>query len=365
LIVFRRFRVRRFYRYSRQVPGAIKQRLVRGVLLLIAIILAHSLAMVVFENMSLSDALWLTMTTATTVGYGDISASTNIGRLFTVGLMYILGIFLLAQVATDIIDYRVVITDRKRIGTHKWKDMKEHLLIINSPSEQSESYLSRLVDQIRATPTIDDIPIQLLTTQYPNGLPHALVKAGVTLHSGIGESDIGLTGANAKEASFIFIVARDANDRRQDALTYDTMSRLHDIETNATVIAEIVDDVNRPRILKLGATTVIRPVRAYPELVVRAMVEPGTEQVLEKLFTHQEDRLVTFEVTFSVSQWRDLLSAFIDQNNGIPMGYISDGRVHTNPAPSEACAGDRLIILVDESIAVTGESVEACCASLV
>ena len=364
MIFLRQFRTRRYYRYSRQVPGAMKQRIVRGMCLLVAVILSHSAAMVIFEEMSYTDALWLTMTTATTVGYGDTSASTDIGRLFTVGLMYILGIFLLGQVATDFIDYRVALIDRKRIGTHKWKDMKEHLLIINSPSEQSESYLPRLVAQVRATPALDDIPIQLLTTQYPSGLPDTLVKDGVTLHSGIGESDTDLDDVNVKAASFIFIMARDANDRRQDAMTYDVMSRLHDMETKATIIAEVVDDVNRQRILKIGATTVIRPVRAYPELVVRAMVEPGTEQVLEQLFTHQEDRLVTFDVEFSVGKWRDLLTAFIDHNNGIPMGYISDGTVYTNPPPSEACSGDSIIILVDESIDVTDDSVKACCASL-
>jgi len=363
-VLLKLLRPRRYYRYSRQVPGAMKQRLVRGLLFLVVVILVHSFAMVMFEDMQFSDALWLTMTTATTVGYGDISASTDIGRAFTVGLMYIVGIFLLAQVATDVIDYRMLLTDRKRTGTYKWKDMKRHLLIINSPSEQAESYLAGLVDQIRATPSLDDIPIQLLTTQYPNGLPETLVKAGVTLHSGIGESDTDLNDANAVDASFIFVIARDANDPRQDALTYDVLSRLRDMKTNATVIAEIVNDTNRQRILKVGATTVIRPVRAYPEFVVRAMVEPGTEQVLENLFTHQEDRLVTFDVEFSVSQWRSLLATFIKHDSGIPMGYIDNGKVNTNPAPNDACAGDSIIVLIDESLDVTDADVKACCNEL-
>ncbi len=362
--MFRAFRRRRYYRFSRQVPGAIRSRVTRGVVLLVLVIVLHIIAMMSLEDMSLSDATWLTLTTATTVGYGDMSAVSPLGRTFTVILMYLVGIFLLAQVATDILDYRSVLQARKRMGTYKWKTMKDHLLIINSPASYAETYLPRLMEQIRNTPTLDDIPVQILTTAYPQGLPDELVMQGVTQFSGMGERTADLEAANAQHASYIFVVATETNNLRQDALTYDVMSRLKELGTKATIIAEVVDDQNRPRTIAMGASTVIRPVRAYPELVVRAMVEPGTEQVLENLFSHKEDRLITFEVNFSVSEWRQLLLAFVQRNSGIPMGYIDEKGVHTNPVASSPCAGTTLIILVSEDIEVDRSDVDEALASL-
>ena len=49
----------------------------------------HVLAMRTFENLSLGDALWLTLTTITTVGYGDRTAKTNVEIIFCCILMII------------------------------------------------------------------------------------------------------------------------------------------------------------------------------------------------------------------------------------------------------------------------------------
>ena len=52
----------------------------------------HALAMVYFEGVLWGDAIWLTLTTVTTVGYGDFSALTPIGRSATAVLIYGFGI---------------------------------------------------------------------------------------------------------------------------------------------------------------------------------------------------------------------------------------------------------------------------------
>jgi len=44
---------------------------------------------------------------------------------------------------------------------------------------------------------------------------------------------------------------------------------------------ECVDDENRHRLYSIGARVVLRPTRSYPEIVVRAMVAPGFEAIIE------------------------------------------------------------------------------------
>ncbi len=355
---------RRYFRFTRHIASAIRQRLIRGAVLFAALFAIHVAAMMAIEGLDLVEAVWLTMTTATTVGYGDISAKTPLGRLTTMVCMYVFGIFLLAQAASDIFEYRSLLRERRRRGEFKWKNMKDHLLIINVPVQDADVYLSRLVDHVRRTPQLADIPIQLLTPHYPDGLPRELVDAGVTHYSGVAENSANLEAANVVYARYIIVIADETYDPRSDAHTYDVLSRIQQAkgraETRQMVVAEVVEDSNRGRILAAGADTAVRPIRAYPELVVRALAAPGVEQVLENLFTHDADRLARFDASFDGLRWTDVVVSFITGGAGVPMGYVDASGVHTNPHPDDICGGKAVITLLDERLEVTLETIRAC-----
>ncbi|HEX2985819.1 MAG TPA: potassium channel family protein [Caproiciproducens sp.] len=69
-----------------------------------ALILTSSIAMSYLENKSFGDALWWSIVTTTTVGYGDISPVTPIGRIIAVILM-IFGIGLIGMLTGTITTY--------------------------------------------------------------------------------------------------------------------------------------------------------------------------------------------------------------------------------------------------------------------
>ena len=48
-------------------------------------------------------------------------------------------------------------------------------------------------------------------------------------------------------------------------------------------MVEIVSDDNWPRLLKAGRH-VVRPIRSYPELLIRTILAPGSEKIFEDLF---------------------------------------------------------------------------------
>ncbi|HIJ49107.1 MAG TPA: two pore domain potassium channel family protein, partial [Gammaproteobacteria bacterium] len=182
-----------------------------GVFLLIIFTL-HSGAMMVFEGFSAADALWLTLTTATTVGYGDLSAVTLWGRVSTVVLLYIGGIFVLAKLVGDYFDYRTEKRIRQKCGEWEW-NMQDHILIINTPKEDGEGFFVKMIDQIRANPRYGDKVIQILTKRFPNGLPSKLSgMEGVSHKNRDALDDQQLLAAGADKAAAIMILAREEHN---------------------------------------------------------------------------------------------------------------------------------------------------------
>jgi len=339
-----------------------RKRLFQLLALLFLVILVHTLGMVAFEkDMGWWDAFWLSWTTATTVGYGDLSASTPWGRLTTILLMYSVGISLLAQLASEYIEYRIDARERKIKGQWEWKKMQNHILIINTPKEGAERYLSRLVSQIRLTPNLQSDPIQLLTRSYPQGLPKALSDYNVVHFDGQSENIQVLQSVHVQHAKHVFLIARDENDSLSDSLTFDVLDRIQELGTTADIIVEAVEDHNRQRFYRMGAKSVIRPIRAYPELVVRAMSSSGTEQVLENLFSHKGDHPQRFDVTLDMANWKELACKVMMHNMGTPLGYITHTDiVKTNPNPTEPVQGKAILILVHQDHVPSQAALQDC-----
>ena len=115
------FRLARFVKLLRFVKlfrvGALSGRLAKRstrfldtngfkyVLMICAIaILLAAVAMTYFEKMSFPDALWWSFVTATTVGYGDLSPASGIGRIIACLLMLV-GIGLIGSLTSTITSF--------------------------------------------------------------------------------------------------------------------------------------------------------------------------------------------------------------------------------------------------------------------
>jgi len=342
-----------------QTAESVRHRVVRLLCLLLLLCIIHATAIVFFEGLSIPNALWLTFTTVTTVGYGDFSASTAGGRIATVVLLYVAGISLLAQVAGEFLEYRIERRTRMILGQWRWQRMKDHILILNVPAEDSDRYLSRLVKQIRHTPELGDIPIQILTTAFKDGLPLHLREQGV-VHRAASPTAIGeLELCNAGSARFIVLLASDYASADSDALTLNLLVMLSDLGIRTPTLAEAVLDESRERFIRFGATLVLRPVRAYPEIVVRALVAPGSEVIMEDLFTYGGvyPKRINVEVQ---GRWGDIASSMICANFGVPLGYVSvSDRVETSPDAHHEVDAKALMVMVTPNHDVTTEKVKA------
>lgn len=323
----------------------LKKRLV----LIACVIALHSLAMVFFEDLDWWQAFWLTMTSASTTGYGDISAITFWGQFSTILLIYGMGITLLAQIASDYVEIRLIRKEMRIKGRMKWDDMQDHILIVNTPKYDAERYLRLLINQISVTPELTDIPVQILTTAFPEGLPLDLRSHGVVHHTGDALEDGMLESAGAHKAKYIIVLCQDSQDSHSDSLTFDILHRIHALQSPAFIIAEAINDTNRPRFKAAGANAIIRPVRAYPEMLVRSLIAPGTEQVLEDLFRHQGDHTIRLNVRLTGVTWAEVVTTLIQKDIGTALGYVrKNGEIVTHPQTFSSIDAEGLIILIND-----------------
>ncbi|NJO38854.1 MAG: two pore domain potassium channel family protein, partial [Rhizobiales bacterium] len=293
LFLFNRQHWRRYSFLLAQID--IRRTLIRAGLYLLFMFALHSWIMVEVEGLRVDEAIWLTLTTVVTVGYGDHAAKTLIGRIATVLLLYVGSIFMLFHVAADYFQYR---SERKLAmlrGRWKWQ-MNNHVLLLNSPSINRDRYILGLVEELHRTERWAHAPVLMLTRDFDNGLPEEFQTAGVVHYYGDANIPEDLDAVDAAEAAVIVVLAENAGDKRSDEITFNILHRLRERQVKGRIIAECVRRANRARLKAAGADCVMRPIRFYPEIVVRAIDSPGTEQILENLFTSEGDDCRSFDV---------------------------------------------------------------------
>lgn len=358
---------RQHFRSLAFTEDEMRRQLLMSAFFLVTLFVLHVIAMMSFESLSPGDATWLTLTTATTVGYGDISAATAGGRISTVVLLYFGGIFILAKTAGDWFDYRTNARLRKKCGNWRW-NMNGHTLIINTPSEDGEHFFLRVIEQLRASSEHREKLVQILTRRFPDGLPESLSRmSGLTHHNGDASDPGELRVVDADKASAIVILAREETNPDSDSRTFDILHRLKEIGVDdALVLAECVDDRNRERFRAAGADIVIRPVRAYPEMLVRGLVAPGSEQIIENMFTASSDEYVRYDVSIETKPWHAVVCRLMQADLGTAVGYIDTetGRLETNPRAHTTIRASALFVIANEeakaSLSQVRDAVAAC-----
>lgn len=326
---------------------SIKSELIKLMTILALLLLLHIGAMVYFEQLSLGDSIWLTMTSATTVGYGDLSAKTTIGRFATVILLYIGGIAILAQVAAKYFEYRQEIRDRILRGDWSFT-MENHIVFINCPEEADEEYFCQAISGLRKSNlAVAKLPIIIVSTKFKNGISDRLRKLDVEHINKTTGNMTAFEDASVLKANTVIILSRKQLDSFSDSVNFELTDRLREMGYKGRIIAEVVRDENRNRLKKAGADNVLRPIRAYPELMMRAILAPGSEQVIETLFNSYGEECIRYEVN-TQSDWLDIIQKLAANDLGIPIAYEdSEGNIINNPSSKSNVSAKAIFVIVN------------------
>lgn len=357
-----------FLRKRRRVKPIIEQpsigrALIRAAVLIAILGLLHVLAMMLFEGMPAFDGFWLTLTTLLTVGYGDLAAKTFEGRWATILLLYFGGIYTLANFASQWFEWRADAKDRKWRGLWRWQ-MNDHLLILNSPSDNPAAYFERLLTQLRQSPRFADCPVLIITRAFERGLPEPLAKLGAAHCTAWGLNFDALQDASPERARAIAILAKSETEPASDSVTFDAITRVRSLSGSVHLVVECLDDRNRGRMIKAGASAVVRPTRVYPEIMARALAHPGSEKVLEEILDAGGAECTRLDIGWE-GVWKDLVGRLIAAEVGTALGYESrDGAIRVNPGASEQVSARAVFALVNgEPAGALARANAALCAS--
>lgn len=100
----------------------------------LTIILIASSLYCISEKVSFGTALWWSITTATTVGYGDVSPTTGLGKAAAVLLMF-LGIGFIGMLTSSLTNF---------FDTSADNDLEKELAELKQQNQELEKHLSRL-----------------------------------------------------------------------------------------------------------------------------------------------------------------------------------------------------------------------------
>lgn len=319
---------------------------------ILAIIANSSILTYFEEKLSFFESLYLTIVTAASVGYGDYYPETIEGKVTISIFIVTTTILLLAIVMALIVD--LFIEKRHLMITGKWRwKLRDHILIMGGPMMHAEEFYCKLARQIRNTDKLKDSEILIATNAFPNGMPRKLADYGVSISSTSLTTMQCLDETGVNEAAQIIILAEKSSDPVSDSRTFDLLSRIKGYGTTARVVAECVNDENRQRFKHAGADFIIRPLRAYPELITRCIAHPGSERVIEGFFTEKGHKIQRVNTSISHLLWSDILRHFADKNSGTPIGYLStSNEIKVSPSNLQEVSAKALYIL-------TGDDTEA------
>ncbi len=222
------------------------------------------------------DALWYGLATITTIGYGDVTPVTGLGRLASIILM-LGGVGLVSVMTATFASVLVTQRIREGRGLDQIRD-SGHLLVCGW-----SQYAERVLEAIFATGRVERVALV-------NDLPEDEAAEILTrvraarLVRGDPTSEVTLERANVRHAAAAVVLA-DASRAGADERTALITLALKSLRPELPVIAEALDLKSESHLRRAGADEVVTSGEFNAFLLSSASVAPGIPAVVRPLLS--------------------------------------------------------------------------------
>lgn len=290
------------------------------------------------EQLSLLDAFYLTVTTVSTVGYGDVVAKTMTGRIFTI-ILILFGVGSAFYVFTSI--FQVVLEGKlqdfwgRRGMERRIEKLSGHIIVCGS-GRVGNVVMERLQQEKVPFIVIDqDVEVWkglvdrgILAIQGDATLDSILLKAGV-------ERARGLITTIPLDAENVYVT-----------LTARTLNR----DPAFSIVARANRSEAIEKLKRSGATNVISPEIMGGRQMANAMTKPAIVDLMDNVFYNEELHLDIAEIRISPASSLVGTSLAVcgikEQYDSLIVGIQRSGVLMTQLSAGEVIqAGDILLVI--------------------
>ncbi len=288
------------------------------------------------------DALWWTLVTMATVGYGDYFPVSTGGRYLVGVPTMVFGIgflgFIISEVASNLIESQ----SRRLQGMHTVK-LTDHVIIVNF-SRLDE--IMNIIEELKLDPSTRDKGICLIDETLDT-IPQRLNEEGVLFVRGNPTEEATLRQANLEQASNAIILSRDRSDPHSDDQNLVTTLVIEKLNPDIFTIAEVLDPLKIRQFEMAGCNSVICVSQFAANLIIQELQDPGLKDVLTDLISNREGSQIYFVDIKKMREWkyRELVLWGLENKFSV-IGLVRDG------VPLLGCSADDKVKETDRAILV-------------
>ena len=303
---------------------------VAAILLVLAL---SSLGVLVFEHRtnqgirSLGDAIWWTLVTAATVGYGD-KVPLTVGGKTVAALVMLFGVGLLGMITGRIASWLVAWKIKEGSGLADQRKARKHLVICGWKNEM----VLVLQDILRVNQGLSDQDIVLVSMVEPAEVENLRSQPNlqnVRFVRGDYVDENVLLRANIKQAAKVLVLADSsiqASAQELDSRTVMTVLTIKTVSKDIYACAELIDVKFKRYLENVHCDEIILSREHNRILVANATAASGIAHIVHDLLDVDGGRLVTqnFPVHFIGDSFVNLSKHFMEAQNGILIGMLEN-----------------------------------------
>ncbi|HKR00508.1 MAG TPA: NAD-binding protein [Pyrinomonadaceae bacterium] len=261
-------------RSSRFVRGA-RFRLRYALYAVIVAVALGTLGFNLLEGWSLSDSLYVTIQTLTTVGYGDVTPQTFVGRVFASFYMFVgvgVVLYILTSTVQTIVQSEMIATFGTRRRQREMSKLTNHFIICGAGRVGAR--VIREMQRSNVPFAVIEKDAQKVSGLVEEGAPVVIGDATLedALHDVGVERARGLAACLPNDADNVYVVliARDLNPG------------LH-------IVARAVEEQAEPKLIKAGANRVVAPTITGSHRMAQALMRPAVADFMDSIAAENLD----------------------------------------------------------------------------
>jgi len=290
---------------------------------------------VVIEHWRILDALFMTVITLTTVGYGEVRPLTDTGKVFAMFVIFA-GASTVVYVLGDMVELFVSFNFELRRMKEQIAKLSNHYVVCGwgrTGQEVTEHFMVK--------------KIPFVVVEADPALARRAREAGLLVIEGDATSDDILLSAQIKKADGVICCLPD------DAANTFIVLSAKELNSSVNIVSRAANPGSESKLRRAGASMVISPYVIAGRRMATAVTHPLVTEFLDVVMHAPEYDLRIDQVNLSENSalvGQSLKDANIKQQSGaMILALNQSGKLITNPLPDQVfCSGDILIALGTE-----------------